>query len=253
MQTLVTGGSVTQPIYCQSGETPSPNIRPHTWVGLEIASGWNMINNKFFGRRRPEPPRPIPPGQYLEDGFPVLTTGPTPRVDTATWKFTIQGPGTSVSEDGNNADDNTLGSWDWAALNALPQTDLHTDIHCVTKWSKLDTDWRGVTIDTLLEDAGVSRPSGFAMAFCDGGYTTNMPVADIVDGKGLLVHTYDGKPLAPEHGGPVRLLIPHLYLWKSAKWVRGLKFMEHDAPGFWEGYGYHMYGDPWREQRYTDD
>lgn len=209
-----------------------------------------MINNRFFGRRRPEPPRPIPPGQYLEDGFPVLSAGPTPRVDTATWEFTIQNSGA-----GGGVDDTpeTLGSWDWDALNALPQTDLHTDIHCVTKWSKLDTDWRGVTIDTLLEDAGIDRPDGFVMAYCDGGYTTNLPVADIVDGKGLLVHTYDGQPLAPEHGGPVRLLVPHLYLWKSAKWVRGLKFMEQDAPGFWEGYGYNMYGDPWREQRYTGD
>lgn len=208
-----------------------------------------MINNRFFGRRRPEPPRPIPPGQYLEDGFPVLSAGPTPRVDTATWEFTIQGSSANGSDGGSE----TLGSWDWDALNALPQTDFHTDIHCVTKWSKLDTNWRGVTIDTLFEDAGITDPDDFVMAFCDGGYTTNLPVEDIVDGKGLLAHTYDGEPLAPEHGGPVRLLVPHLYFWKSAKWVRGLKFMDEDAPGFWEGYGYNMYGDPWREQRYTGD
>jgi DMSO/TMAO reductase YedYZ molybdopterin-dependent catalytic subunit len=200
-----------------------------------------LINNKFFGRRRPEPPRPIPPGQYLEDDFPVLSAGPTPRVDTATWEFSIEIEG------------NTVGSWTWDALNALPQTDLHTDLHCVTKWSKQDTDWRGVTIDTLLKDAGADAPAGFVMAHCDGGYTTNVPAADVIDGKGLLVHTYDGEPLAPEHGGPVRLLIPHLYLWKSAKWIRSLKFMDQDAPGFWERYGYHMYGDPWREQRYTGD
>jgi DMSO/TMAO reductase YedYZ molybdopterin-dependent catalytic subunit len=214
-----------------------------------------MINNRFFGRRRPEPPRPIPPGQYLEDGFPVLSAGPTPRVDTATWEFTIHSASASASASGNTGGGSgeTLGSWSWSALNALPQTDVHTDIHCVTKWSKLDTDWRGVTIDTLFEDANITPPDGFVMAFCDGGYTTNLPVEDIVDGKGLLVHTYGGQPLAPEHGGPVRLLVPHLYLWKSAKWVRGLKFMDRDAPGFWERYGYHMYGDPWREQRYTDD
>lgn len=210
-----------------------------------------MINNRFFGRRRPEPPRPIPPGQYLEDGFPVLSAGPTPRVDTATWEFTIHSASASGNTGGGSGE--TLGSWSWSALNALPQTDVHTDIHCVTKWSKLDTDWRGVTIDTLFEDANITPPDGFVMAFCDGGYTTNLPVEDIVDGKGLLVHTYGGQPLAPEHGGPVRLLVPHLYLWKSAKWVRGLKFMDRDAPGFWERYGYHMYGDPWREQRYTDD
>ncbi|MCH7969900.1 MAG: sulfite oxidase-like oxidoreductase [Chloroflexi bacterium] len=208
-----------------------------------------MINNRFFGRRRPEPPRPIPPGQYLEDGFPVLSAGPTPRVDTATWEFTIQ----SSSANGSDGGSETLGSWDWDALNALPQTDFHTDIHCVTKWSKLDTNWRGVTIDTLFEDAGITDPDDFVMAFCDGGYTTNLPVEDIIGGKGLLAHTYDGEPLAPEHGGPVRLLVPHLYFWKSAKWVRGLKFMDEDAPGFWEGYGYNMYGDPWREQRYTGD
>lgn len=200
-----------------------------------------MINNSFFGRRRPEPPRPIPPGQYLEDGFPVLSAGPTPRVDTATWEFSIEIEGEKA------------GTWSWDSLNALTQTDVHTDIHCVTKWSKLDTDWRGVTIDTLLEDAGISAPSGFVMAYCDGGYTTNMPSADVIDGKGLLVHTYDGEPLAPEHGGPVRLFIPHLYLWKSAKWIRSLNFMAQDAPGFWERNGYHMYGDPWREQRYTGD
>jgi DMSO/TMAO reductase YedYZ molybdopterin-dependent catalytic subunit len=200
-----------------------------------------LINNKFFGRRRHEPARPVPPGQYLEDGFPVLSAGPTPRVDVATWDFSIEIAG------------NTIGTWTWDSLNALPQTDIHTDIHCVTKWSKQDTDWRGVTIDTLLEDAGVDKPTGFVMAGCDGGYTTNVPAADVIDGKGLLVHTYDGEPLAPEHGGPVRLLIPHLYLWKSAKWIRSLKFMDEDVPGFWERYGYHMYGDPWREQRYTND
>jgi DMSO/TMAO reductase YedYZ molybdopterin-dependent catalytic subunit len=200
-----------------------------------------VINNKFFGRRRPEPPRPIPPGQYLEDGFPVLSAGPTPRVDTATWEFSIEIEGERV------------GRWSWDSLNALPQTDVHTDIHCVTKWSKLDTDWRGVSIDTLLNDAGISTPSGFVMAYCDGGYTTNMPVADVIDGKALLAHSYNGEPLAPEHGGPVRLFIPHLYLWKSAKWIRSLNFMAQDAPGFWERNGYHMYGDPWREQRYTGD
>jgi|TARA_B110000263_G_C15236099_1_gene477098 DMSO/TMAO reductase YedYZ molybdopterin-dependent catalytic subunit len=200
-----------------------------------------LINNKFFGRRRSEPARSVPPGQYLEDGFPVLSAGPTPRVDTATWDFSIEISGAMI------------GTWSWDSLNALPQTDIHTDIHCVTKWSKQDTDWRGVTIDTLLEDAGVDSPTGFVLADCDGGYTTNVPAADVIDGKGLLVHTYNGEPLTPEHGGPVRLFIPHLYLWKSAKWIRSLKFMDEDVPGFWERYGYHMYGDPWREQRYTND
>jgi DMSO/TMAO reductase YedYZ molybdopterin-dependent catalytic subunit len=171
----------------------------------------------------------------------VLSAGPTPRVETATWDFTIQN------------EERILGSWSWDQLHALPQTDIHTDIHCVTKWSKLDTDWRGVTIDTLFEDAEVEPTYDFVMAHCEGGYTANLPVEDVINGKGLLVHTYDGKPLAPEHGGPIRLLVPHLYLWKSAKWIRGFIFMDHDSPGFWERYGYHMYGDPWREQRYTGD
>ena len=200
-----------------------------------------MINNRFFGRRRREPTRAVPPGQYLEDGFPVLSAGPTPRIDLASWDFSIKVSG------------ETIKTWNWDSLNALPQTDIHTDIHCVTKWSKQDTDWSGVTIDTLLADAGIQAPSGFVMASCEGGYTTNVPAPDVLDGKGLLVHTYAHEPLAPEHGGPVRLLIPHLYLWKSAKWIRSLSFMDEDAPGFWERYGYHMYGDPWREQRYSND
>ena len=138
-------------------------------------------------------------------------------------------------------------------MMALPQTDIHTDIHCVTKWSKLDTDWRGVTIDDFLADAGITDPPDFLMAYSDGGYTTNLPTADVIDGKGMIAHTYDGAPLEPSHGGPVRMIVPHLYFWKSAKWVRGIRFMDSDAPGFWEAYGYHMYGDPWREQRYHYD
>ena len=201
-----------------------------------------MVTRGFFGRRRPEPPRPLPPGQYLEDGFPVLSAGPTPRVNLDTWDFRVEG------------DDGTLGRWSWKEFLALPATEMHTDIHCVTKWSKLDTDWKGVSIDTLFEAAGLSEPPGdYVMAFCDGGYTTNLPVEDLVDGKAMVAYEYDGEPLPPEHGGPARLFVPHLYFWKSAKWVRGLRFMDEDAPGFWEAYGYHMYGDPWREQRYHGD
>ena len=128
---------------------------------------------------------------------------------------------------------------------------MTVDIHCVTKWSKLDTAWQGVSVDTLLEAAGHDGP--FAMARCDGGYTTNVPVADLTGGKAWVAYAYDGQPLAPEHGGPARLLVPHLYFWKSAKWVRSLESMDTDDPGFWENYGYHIYGDPWREQRYAGD
>ena len=205
----------------------------------------SIISRGFFGGRRQEQEegaKPLPPGQYLERGFPVLSAGPTPRVDTANWNFTIQ-----YGED-------ILAKWNWDEFLALPQTDLHTDIHCVTKWSKLDTDWRGVTIDDFLEAAGLDEPPAeYAMAYSDGGYTTNLPTEDIVDGKAMLAHTFEDEPLEPSHGGPVRMVVPHLYFWKSAKWVRGLKFIDRDMPGFWEAYGYHMYGDPWREQRYHYD
>lgn len=204
----------------------------------------SIITRGFFRKRNQDetPQRTVPPGQYIEKGFPVLSAGPTPKVDTATWNFTLQ------------YQEEELGKWNWDDLMALPQTDTHTDIHCVTKWSKLDTDWKGVTIDDFLAAANIDQPpADYVMAWCDGGYTTNLPTADIIDGKAMLAHTFDGQPLEPAHGGPVRLLVPHLYLWKSAKWIRGLRFMNSDAPGFWEAYGYHMYGDPWREQRYHYD
>lgn len=201
-----------------------------------------MVSRGFFGRKRPESSRAVPPGQYLEDGFPVLTAGPTPRVDLATWDFSIE------------SDGETLGKWNWEQLQELPSTEMHVDIHCVTKWSKQDTDWRGVTVDALLEAAGLNEaPGDYVMAYSDGGYTTNMPAEDILDGKALIAYEYDGEPIEPGHGGPVRLFVPHLYFWKSAKWIRGLRFMDEDSPGFWEAYGYHMYGDPWKEQRYTGD
>ena len=188
----------------------------------------------------------------LEGGQWTCLLGPS-GVGKSTILRVIAGLDTGGVFDGSIDTDDGSATWSWEEMHELPQTELTVDIHCVTKWSKLDTDWSGVSIDTLLNDAGISTPSGFVMAYCDGGYTTNMPVADVIDGKALLAHRYDGKPLAPEHGGPVRLFIPHLYLWKSAKWIRSLNFVAQDAPGFWERNGYHMYGDPWREQRYTGD
>jgi DMSO/TMAO reductase YedYZ molybdopterin-dependent catalytic subunit len=174
--------------------------------------------------------------------FPVLSAGPTPRTGPADWSFALQVGGA------------LLARWSWDELQELPQLELRTDIHCVTKWSKLDTEWRGVGFDTLLEAAGVDEPpEAYAMAHCDGGYTTNVPVEDLVGGKAMIATHFDGLPLTPEHGGPARLLVPHLYFWKSAKWVRRLRFIEADEPGFWEGFGYHMYGDPWKEQRYSGD
>ena len=184
----------------------------------------------------------LPPGQHLVTDFPVLSAGPTPEPDLATWRFTI--------EDG----DSPLGEWTWSEFNALPQSELAVDIHCVTTWSKFDTHWRGVSIDTLLEAAGLSEsPAGFVLAYSDGGYTTNLPSEDLVDGKAMVATQFDGEPLDPEHGGPARLLVPHLYFWKSAKWVRKLQFLDEDQRGFWEELGYHSYGDPWREQRYDGD
>ncbi|MDX6553245.1 MAG: hypothetical protein QOH74_1733 [Gaiellales bacterium] len=198
------------------------------------------VSRGFFGRRRPDvEPGRLPPGQHMEEGFPVLSAGPTPRTDLAEWSFAIEG---SVD---------TPQSWTWDEFQQLPHEDVTTDIHCVTKWSKLDTKWRGVSIDTLLADVELSV--GYVTAFCDGGYTTNLPLEDVLDGRAWVADVYDGEPLEPEHGGPARLLVPHLYFWKSAKWVRGLRITDEDEPGFWEQYGYHNYGDPWLEQRYQGD
>jgi len=171
--------------------------------------------------------------------FPVLSAGPTPHVPTAAWTFSIRQAGEVVK------------SWTWQEMRALPAETVTADIHCVTRWSKLDTQWEAVSIDTLLEQAAAE--AAFVLAFSDGGYSTNLPIDDVTGGRAWLAFGYDGEPLDPEHGGPARLLVPHLYFWKSAKWVRGLELLDEDEPGFWETYGYHMYGDPWREQRYAGD
>jgi DMSO/TMAO reductase YedYZ molybdopterin-dependent catalytic subunit len=198
------------------------------------------ISRGFRGRRRPDADtRPLPPGQYLTRDFPVLSAGPTPRTPLDAWSLTLDG---AVDE---------ARSWDWEAFGALPTDTFTVDIHCVTKWSKLDTTWTGVSLDTLLD--GVVTEAEHVVAWSDGDYTTNLPLEDLMGGKAWIVHTYDGEPLDPEHGGPARLLVPHLYFWKSAKWIRGLTLTVQDEPGFWESVGYHNYGDPWREQRYWSD
>jgi DMSO/TMAO reductase YedYZ molybdopterin-dependent catalytic subunit len=202
-----------------------------------------MTTRGFTGRRQaPDVAERLPPGQYLTEDFPVLSAGPTPHVRTEDWSFTLKvGP-------------RPVAKWDWAAFNALPQSKLTRDIHCVTKWTKLDTAWEGVLIDDILAEAGLEAPpTGFTLAHSFDGYTTNVPTADLVGGKAMVALRYDGKPLQPEHGGPARLLVPHLYFWKSAKWLNGLQFTERDEAGFWELRGYHIYGDPWREQRFTGD
>lgn len=193
------------------------------------------VISRGFRRRHEENPA-LPPGQHLTGDFPVLSAGPTPRVPTDEWTFTV----TSATGETH--------TWTWPEFLALPSEQPTVDIHCVTSWSKLGTTWRGVSVDVLL--AGVETSAPYAMAHSFGGYTTNVPAADLTGGQAWVVYEFDGQPLAPVHGGPARLLVPHLYFWKSAKWVRGLQLLTHDQPGFWEGLGYHMYGDPWREQRY---
>jgi DMSO/TMAO reductase YedYZ molybdopterin-dependent catalytic subunit len=199
-----------------------------------------FISRGFRGRRADDAPSDrVPPGQYVTRDFPVLSAGPTPRTPLEGWDFTIAG---EVDEPRR---------WTWEEFGALPSEEITRDIHCVTKWSKLDTAWRGVSVDTLLD--GIETSAEYVVQFCDGGYTTNLPLEDVSGGKAWVAFAYDGEPLAPEHGGPARMLVPHLYFWKSAKWVRGLRLQAFDEPGFWETNGYHNYGDPWREQRYWGD
>jgi len=202
-----------------------------------------FIARGFQGRRATTPPGRLPPGQHVTRDFPVLSAGPTPRTPLASWDFTVRGlDGRSVR-------------WSWDEFQALPRETPTVDIHCVTKWSKLDTTWAGVSVDTLLDVARTASVTmgEYVIAFCDGGYTTNLQLSDVTGGRAWVAFGYDGAPLPPEHGGPARLLVPHLYFWKSAKWVRGLRLLGADEPGFWEQLGYHDRGDPWREQRYRGD
>lgn len=186
----------------------------------------------FASRRRTDPA--LPPGQHLERGFPVLSAGPTPNIKR--WELQI-------------ATENGRRSFSWDDFLALPQEKVDTDIHCVTSWSKLGTHWRGVSLDTLFD--GLETQHRFAMARSYGGYTTNVPLGDLLGGKAWVVYEFEGQPLADDHGGPARLFIPHLYFWKSAKWVQGIQTMPENTPGFWEGLGYHAHGDPWKEERYS--
>jgi DMSO/TMAO reductase YedYZ molybdopterin-dependent catalytic subunit len=198
-----------------------------------------IISRGFKGRGRGDDSGRLPPGQYVTPDFPVLSAGPTPRLDTDKWEFGI------ITESGKRH------IWSWSDLRALPSENVTVDLHCVTKWSKFKTGWRGVAIDTLFEE--VESAADYVMVHAYGGYTTNLPLGDLLDGQAWIAYEYEGEPLHPEHGGPARLLVPHLYLWKSAKWVRAFEMTIEDQPGFWETAGYHNYGDPWREQRYWGD
>jgi DMSO/TMAO reductase YedYZ molybdopterin-dependent catalytic subunit len=197
-----------------------------------------IFTRGFGGRREPDDVT-LPPGQHLTDGFPVLTAGPTQYVEQEDWSFTI----TTETDERR--------TWTWDDLMALPSEDVEQDLHCVTRWSKLATRWRGVPVDAFFED--LESTADYVMAHSYGDYTTNLPLEDLLDGKAWVVHEYDDGPIPAEHGGPVRLLVPHLYLWKSAKWLNGFTMLTSDEPGFWEGFGYHNYGDPWREERYAGD
>ena len=184
----------------------------------------------------------VPPGQSVVTSWPVLTYGPTPYVSTKDWRLRISG---NVSEPIE---------FTWQQFNALPKTTMVTDIHCVTRWSKLGMQWEGVSLDKLIEKAGgLLGNAHYLVASCYGGYVTNLPVEDITNGQAMVAIRANGEPLTPEHGGPARLFVPHLYFWKSAKYISQLTFTANDHPGFWEMNGYHNYGDPWREQRYDTD
>jgi DMSO/TMAO reductase YedYZ molybdopterin-dependent catalytic subunit len=203
-----------------------------------------FISRGFLGKRRePEAEQAgrIPPGQHVVHDWPVLSAGPTPHTPLDQWDFRVEG---LVAEPV---------TWTWEELLALPSVEYTADIHCVTKWSKLDTHWRGVAIDTLLDAVELDPSATHVMAFCDGGYTTNLPLAEIRGAQAWVAYEYENAPLEPVHGGPARLVVPHLYFWKSAKWVRGLRLMDHDQSGFWESLGYNDHGDPWKEERYQGD
>lgn len=201
-----------------------------------------MFTRGFTGRRTSnESGNRIPPGQHTVDNFPVLSASATPQISSDQWMFELKhGP-------------RVLRRWSWEEFNQLPMTKLKRDIHCVTSWSKLDTEWEGVLINDVLTAAGVDARTPFLLAHSYDGYSTNVPLSDLAGGKAMVAVRYDGQPLERDHGGPARLLVPHLYFWKSAKWIKGLQFTSRDEPGFWETRGYHIHGDPWLEQRYSND
>ena len=202
-----------------------------------------FITRGFTGRPRGTtgPKDRIPPGQHLVTDWPVLSAGPTPRIDLAKWQLEITGLVRAPAR------------FSWKDFTALPSDDFTKDISCVTTWTKLDTKWRGVGVDTLLEHVELDPKARALVAECYGGYTTNLLLTDALNGQAFVAYEYDGAPLPPDHGGPARLVVPHLYFWKSAKWIRRIEIVGQDRPGFWESNGYHIRGDYWKEERYSGD
>lgn len=200
-----------------------------------------MLERLMGGRKLDEATKArVPPGQYVTEKFPVLHYGSVPRVELSRWDFRTWG------------DVDSPFTLTWDQFKALPRKTVETDIHCVTRWSKLGTTWEGVAIQEILSLAQVRPSTRFVVAHSEQGYTANLPLEVLDDDDVLLADTFDGKPLDPEHGWPVRLLVPKRYFWKSAKWIRGLEFLDHDVAGFWERYGYHNEGDPWKEERFSE-
>ena len=183
----------------------------------------------------------LPPGQSLTLKWPVLHYGSVPRFDPERWDFRVYGAVDAPVR------------WTWSEFNALPKVKRHSDFHCVTRWSRFDNDWEGVAFREVLERVKLKAGAGYVLVHAEQGFTANVPLADLDREEVLLATHHDGQPLSPDHGYPLRLIVPHLYAWKSVKWVRGIEFLLQDAPGFWEQNGYHMYGDPWREQRFSGE
>ena len=201
-----------------------------------------MATRGFFGRRRADRDPRLPPGQYdAGDQWPVLNAEVTPHLATDDWTFRVEGLVEQPT------------TWTWDEIHALAPSRYEGAIHCVTTWSKFDMAFDGVSVDTLLAAARPLPEAAFVMAFSHTGYTTNLPLADVTGGKAWITWSVDGGPLPVDHGGPARMIVPHLYFWKSTKWVAGLRLMQHDELGFWERNGYHDRGDPWLEQRYQGD
>ena len=196
-----------------------------------------IMPGKFFTKPEPDQGDRVPPGQYLAKGFPVLSYGETPQISPQQWLFKVWGLVEPKS-------------FDWSDFMSLPQQEFIADFHCVTRWSKLDVKWQGISVVDFLQAIDIQPQATHILQHCYGGYTTNLPLEDFVRPENFFAHSLNSEPLSAEHGGPMRLIVPHLYAWKSAKWLNGIEFLDRDESGFWEKNGYHRRGDPWAEERY---